>query len=108
MIQKLKSAVNELNRETVRDWTEDLVLAKTFIGLRFQEAVLREVAEERGQPYTPASPSDESKGIDGHIGGKPVSIKPATYKSKGGLPERIDCEVIYYEKRKDGIVIEFD
>ena len=41
-------------------------------------------------------------------GGKPVSIKPSTYKSKMGLNEKIDVPIIFYDKKKDGIFIEFD
>jgi hypothetical protein len=52
-------------------------------------------------------PEEESKGIDGFIGDIPVSIKPSTYKVKGSLPETISCKVIYYEKIKDGIVVDY-
>jgi len=34
-----------------------------------------------------------------------VSIKPLSYKTKPALRERIQCEIVYYEKTKDGIVI---
>ena len=51
---------------------------------------------------------EESQGIDGFIGEKPVSIKPATYKIKMGLNEQIQVPVVYYDKKKSDIVIEFD
>lgn len=47
-------------------------------------------------------------GIDGYISGTPVSIKPSTYKTKKMLPEVFECEIIYYEKKRDGLVVEFD
>lgn len=53
-------------------------------------------------------PSQESQGIEGLIGGKPVSIEPITYKTKAMLPERIQVEMIYYEKVKDGIRVYVD
>jgi hypothetical protein len=55
-----------------------------------------------------AKPDEESKGIDGFIGNRPVSIKPMTYKTKSGLPENIEEPIIYYDKKKDGLSIEFD
>jgi len=96
-----------VNRETVEMWVRDLVLVKTFIGLKFQEAILRKGAELKGVDWRFSSPEEEAKGIDGFIGDLPVSIKPSTYKAKGSLPETISCKVIYYEKAKDGIVVDY-
>jgi hypothetical protein len=44
--------------------------------------------------------------IDGYIGGRPVSVKPATYKQKGGLREEIRCPIIWYEKTKYGLRVD--
>lgn len=108
MVNKLKEAINQIDREMIDTWVKDLVLYKTFIGLRFQEAILKKVAEIKNTSYRVADKEEESKGIDGYIGYVPVSIKPATYKSKSGLAEEIKVEIIYYEKKKDGITIYFD
>lgn len=108
MIENLREAIGHVNRDLVRKWVEDLVVSKTFIGLRFQEAILKKVAAIKGMTYRLATPEEESRGIDGHIGYIPVSIKPATYKGKGGLVEEISVEMIFYEKKKDGLVITFD
>lgn len=108
MIENLKKAIVHVDRELVKKWVEDLVINKTFIGLRFQEAILKKVAEIKGMTYRLATPEEESQGIDGHIGYIPVSIKPVTYKGKGGLVEEISVQMIFYEKKKDGIVITFD
>ncbi|MDO9028103.1 MAG: MjaI family restriction endonuclease, partial [Candidatus Roizmanbacteria bacterium] len=53
------------------------------------------------------TPYEESKGIDGLIGDIPVSIKPVTYKIKKGLSENIKLKIIYYEKLKDGIEVDY-
>ena len=103
-----KEAMAAIDEGMVRRWTEDVVIVKTFIGLKFQEAILREVATARGTDCRLAEPAEESKGIDGFIGGKPVSIKPTSYKAMAALPESIDYEIIYYDKRRDGLVIEFE
>lgn len=107
MLGNLKEAMGKIDQDMVRRWAEDLVIVQTFVGLRFQEAILKEVAEARGTDYRLARPDEEAKGIDGYIGGNPVSIKPATYKTMEVLPEEIECEVIYYEKKKNAIVIDF-
>lgn len=108
MLSLLKEAMNKIDRKLVEQWAKDLVIVKTFIGLRFQEAILKKVADQKSEKYRLATPEEESKGIDGFIGKTAVSIKPATYKSKPALGEKIETEIIYYTKKKDGIEIEFD
>lgn len=108
MLEHLKEAMNKIDRTLVEQWVRDLVIVKTFVGLRFQEAILKKVAENKRCGFRLASPNEESQGIDGFIGDKPVSIKPATYKSKKGLSEDIQVNIIYYSKKKDGIIVEFE
>ena len=86
-------------------WVTDLVITKTYIGLRVKEAILKKVAEKKSQAYRLATPEDESKGIDGWIGGKPVTIKPDTYDAKRALPESLPGTMIVYSKAKDGLTI---
>jgi hypothetical protein len=108
MVEKLREAMAKIDRDLVERWVEDLTLVKTFVGLRFQEAILKKLAEIRGSTYRLAQPEEESKGVDGFVGDRPISIKPHTYKTKFALPETIESEIVFYEKRKDGIVIEFE
>jgi uncharacterized protein YukE len=108
MLEHLKKAMNRIDRILVEQWVRDLVILKTFVGLRFQEAILKKVAENQKSEYRLASPEEESQGIDGFIRNKPISIKPATYKFKKELIEDIQANIIYYSKRKDGIIVEFE
>lgn len=108
MVDSFKDAIQEIDKNIVRKWDEELVIIKTFAGLRFQEAILKKVSKQFNKKYRLSKPHEESKGIDGYIGEKPVSIKPSTYKSKMGLNEKIDVPIIFYDKKKDGIFIEFD
>ena len=55
-----------------------------------------------------AEVEEEAKGIDGYVGEVAVQIKSVTYKVEGHLSEVIDVPIVYYEKAKDGIKIEFD
>lgn len=100
--------MSKIDQKLVGQWVKDLVIVKTFVGLRFQEAILRKIADKKSEKYRLATPEEESKGIDGFIGKTSVSIKPATYKSKRALGEKIETEIIYYTKKKDGIEIEFE
>lgn len=108
MVSLFKDAILKIDKETVRQWIEELVIVKTFSGLKFQEAILKKLSEYFKRPYRLAKPDEESKGIDGFIGVKPVSIKPITYKTKRGLNEVIDVPKVYYDKKKSEIYIEFN
>ena len=108
MVEKLRTAIQQIDKSMVREWVEDLVLVKTFVGLCFQEAILARVAQHKETNYRLATPSEESQGIDGFIGETAVSIKPSTYAVKDMLPEEIQGEVIFYEKKKSGLAVSFD
>jgi len=106
MIKNLKEAINKIDKEMVKSWVKDLVIDKTFIGLKFQEAILKRVAKIKNTTYKLSNPKEESKGIDGFIGNVPVSIKPTTYKTKNMLREQIEVKFIFYDKKKDEINVD--
>jgi hypothetical protein len=108
MIEKLKAAMDLIDEDLIRRWVKDLVLTKTYAGLKFQDSILKRISEALGKSYRPAKPEEEAKGIDGFIGDIPVSIKPITYNLKKMLPENIDTQIIYYEKLKDGIRVSWE
>ena len=104
MIENFNVVFPQIDRDLVRSWVEDLVLVKTFTGLKFQEAVLKKLSEMKGCDYRLAGPYEEAQGIDGFVGGEAYSIKPVTYQSKAGLAESIDVKIIFYEKKRDGVM----
>jgi len=106
-LKELKNSLNKIDRKMVEQWVKDLVIVKTFAGLRFQEAILKKGAQIKGTNYRLAEPDEESKGIDGYIGDIPVSIKPHTYEVKAALPEHIDIKIVYYKKVDDGIEVDY-
>lgn len=106
-LKELKNSLNKIDQTTVEQWVRDLVIVKTFAGLRFQEAILRKGAEIKGTNYRLSEPDEESKGIDGYLGDIPVSIKPHTYEVKASLPEHIGIKIIYYRKIDDGIEVDY-
>lgn len=108
MVTNFKDVMSQIDREMVERWVKDLVIIKTFVGLKFQEAILRSVAQFFKTTYRLAEPAEEAAGIDGFIGDKPVSIKPTSYEIKKSLSEIIEAPILFYEKLKDGIKITFD
>lgn len=106
-LEELKNSLNRIDRAMVELWVRDLVLVKTFAGLRFQEAILKKGAEIKGTNYRLSEPNEESRGVDGYIGEIPVSIKPYTYEVKAALPESIEIKIIYYRKIDDGIEVNY-
>ena len=105
MIEKIKEASVHIDPDMVRLWVEDLVLGKSFTGLKFQAAILKRLAEIKGCDYRLAEPHEESKGIDGFVGEEAYSVKPDSYNTLPDLPESIEVKIIFYKKNKDGSVV---
>ena len=101
-VVNLRDAIGEIDRDMVKAWVTDLVLTKTAEGLIFQEAILKYIADMENTSYRLAKPEEESKGIDGYIGSKPVQVKSITYTAKQALQEDIPVDIIYYDKGRKG------
>lgn len=108
MIELIHDAVTQITKPMVKEWVKDLVITKTFIGLKFQEIILKKIALIKQTDYRLSTPEEESQGIDGYIGGTAVSIKPVTYKIKSNLPEQINAPIIFYEKTKHHLIVAYD
>lgn len=107
MYQAMQQAFTQIDKTLIRKWVEDLVYTKTFCGLKFQEAILKYVADELNVDYRLATVEEEAQNVDGFINGKPIQIKSSTYTLKN-TGEVIEVPIVFYEKKKDGIVIEYD
>ena len=107
MYQAMQQAFTQIDKTLIRKWVEDLVYTKTFCGLKFQEAILKYVADELNVDYRLATVEEEAQNVDGFINGKPVQIKSSTYTLKN-TGEVTEVPIVFYEKKKDGIVIEYD
>jgi len=107
MLNKFNDAINKLDVEVVKNWVEDLVLVKTYIGLMVQEPILKYFAQLLNQECRISNPEEESKGIDGFIGNYKISIKPITYKEKKGIArESVSGDIIiFYKKDKENNIL---
>lgn len=108
MYQLMSEAFGAITREMIEAWVKDLVYTKTYCGLKFQSAIIAFLADKVQKPYRLANVEEEANGIDGFIGDTPIQIKSITYKIEGRLPENIEVPIVYYDKKKDGINIEYD
>lgn len=109
MLENYKKVIEKITEELIETWVEDLVINKTYLGLNFQESIFKYLSELFSIEYKQSTPSEESKGIDGYLGGYPLSIKPITYKSKiVSTQEKIEVDIIFYLKKEksNGIEIE--
>ena len=106
-LNNFRNTLNKIDQSVVEEWVRDLVIVKTFIGLRLQEATLKIGADIKKTSYRLSNPKEEAKGIDGYIGNIPVSLKPDTYKSMKTLPEKIKAKIIYYKKIDGGVELDY-
>ena len=107
MITNFRQLMPRIDENMVREWVEDLILVKTFTGLKFQEAVFKYLADLKNIEYRKSTPEEESQGIDGYLDNIAYSIKPESY-SYMDLLENMGVRIIYYKKNRDGIEFEFD
>ena len=107
-LQEMKDALTLIDKPMIEAWVKDLVYTKTYCGLKFQEAILAYLAREYNTTYRLATIEEEAQGIDGYVNNRPAQIKSITYKQEALLSEVINVPIIYYEKKKDGINIEFE
>lgn len=108
MVDKIRTASYQIDKEMVSDWVKDLVYTKTYCGLKVQQAIITHLAQMLGRTWRLANKEEESRGIDGYIGEQPVQIKSSTYKLENQLSETIEVPIVYYEKKKNGINIEYN
>lgn len=108
MYQLMSEAFAVIDRPMIEAWVKDLVHTKTYCGLKFQSAILAFLAEKYNTTWRLANVEEEAQGVDGYVGNKPVQIKSSTYKLEARLAENIEIPIVYYNKKEDGISIEFD
>ena len=72
MIENFKQVITRIDEEMIRAWVKDLVIVKTFVGLKFQEAILKRVASHTGRSY------DGPRNLD--------SVLSYTWEQKRGGP----------------------
>lgn len=105
MVERFREATAEIDEPMVRNWVQELVMEKTFAGLRVEKAILEKASEKLVLPLRNSSPEEESRGIDGYLGDAPISVKPQSYKTMDTIGERISARMIYYEKVADGSIV---
>lgn len=108
MYKLMSKTFENITREMIEEWVKDLVYTKTYCGLKFQSAIIAFLAGKANKSWRLANVKEEAKGIDGFIGDQPIQIKSITYKTESHLPEIIEVPIVYYDKKKDGINIEYD
>ena len=75
MIENLRTAMELIDRDMIDDWVDDLLINKTFYGFRAQDVILGQMSQRFGLSLTQATPMDESRGIDGYLGGRPGDLQ---------------------------------
>ncbi len=108
MYRLMSEAFAAIDRQMIEAWVKDLVYNKTYCGLKFQSAIIAFLAGQYNKDWRLANVEEEAQGIDGFVGNTPVQIKSSTYKLEARLGEKIEIPIVYYDKKKDGISIEFD
>ncbi len=108
MIENFKQSIPLITKDMVKQWVSDLVITKTYAGLKVQGAILRYLADIYNTTWRTATPTEESQNIDGVVGNAYISVKPETFKNMLQLPIEIKVHEVYYSKKTDGLSVEYD
>lgn len=107
MYETMKAAFNAITKDMVENWVKDLVYGKTYCGLRFQTAIISAIASQIGKEWREANPAEEAQDR-WFYRRKTSTIKSSTYKLEAHLLESIEVPIVFYDKKKDGINIEYN
>lgn len=108
MVQKVVAAAQMINESMVRRWIRDLIVNKTYNGLSVQKAILDRMARSLNLAVEDSTPEEEGYGIDGYVGGVPVSVKPADFESAGMRRTAVFGVLVQYEFEGDEIRVWYD
>lgn len=101
-MEQVKPNLEKIDKKIIKVWVDDLVVDKSFWGIKVQEAILQKIQNKTGIKCRLANKEEERKGFDGFIGNNPIQIKPDTYKVASNVrTEVLRAKTIYYKKIKD-------
>lgn len=114
-VDKLETAGNRIHEQLIKmgiqwidsgmciEYVKETVYNKTHMGLGGEEMAIEVVAKHFSKPFRFSTPEEESQGIDGWIGDKPVQVKPHDSAFKAHVHNHADQDktlVVTYEKEK--------
>lgn len=103
-INKQILAYKDITPELVRTWVEDLIIAKTYNGLKIQEWICEDISKKYKKEYRISTAEEESRNIDAYIAEVPLTVKPLSYKSKQSNQVVIEHAVVIMYSYKKGII----
>jgi hypothetical protein len=108
LMQKVFEAIPMISESMVRRWVRDLIVNKTYQGLSIQDSVLQALGRSLGLKVRGAKPEEERYGVDGFVGGVPVSVKPADYDAAIGRRSAVFGVLVRYEFENGTLRVLYD
>lgn len=103
MIQKLRKTLEQVTEDMCVEYVKEVVYNKTAMGMGGEEMAIQVVANYFNMPYRYSTAEEETQGIDGWIGDKPVQVKPHDSVFKAHVYNHADTSktlVVTYEPKK--------
>lgn len=92
-----------LDKELCADYVKEVIFNKTHFGMGGESSAIKAAAKYFELPFRFSTAEEESQGIDGWIGDKPVQVKPQDSFKVGHVFNKADVAktlVLTYEKKK--------
>lgn len=106
MFLTIRAAIDDIDREDVRDFIEGLVLNGTYSNQNAREAVIQKLIDSQSE-CEPVTPDEGPEGCDLRWGDRYVSIQPERMRSKT-LFNRDDVIVFYFAENENDNGLEID
>ncbi|NBP59256.1 MjaI family restriction endonuclease, partial [bacterium] len=104
MLQKFKDAINSLDEEDCIEYVKEVTYNKSVMGFSYEEIAIETVANYFNLPYRYSTEEEESQGIDGYVGEKPVQVKKSGSAKKNHVRNHANefktLVILYDEENK--------
>lgn len=107
MFLTIRAAIDEVDRNDVRDFVEGLVLNGTYSNQNAYESVVEKITGSR-LGCEPLAPDEGPDGCDLRLGDRYVSIQPKGMRSETLFSDRNDVVTFYFKENENNNGLEID
>ncbi|MFC6764779.1 MjaI family restriction endonuclease [Natrinema soli] len=107
MFLTIRAAIDQIDREDVREFVEGLVLNGTYSNRNAREAIIEKVVESRSE-CDRLGPSEGPDQCDLRLGDRFVSIQPEEMSDESVFKDRDDVVVFYFSENEGDNGLQID
>lgn len=102
MVENMREAIELITYEMIREWVEDLIIYKSYMGFDAREVIIPKLGSELQVSSRLASPEEMADGISGYLGDQPICLRSLKHDDGPAMYEDPGVPVVYYEETDSG------